>query len=149
MYPSSEHQYHIKTPKSAQRRFSADRTPTALTIFQKTTQIERRNSVNVCRRGCCVWRFGDMRRDGGKDGCDPIFCVAILPKGSTAPAKCKRPKNRCRHRLFCRDFAAYSRQSQRAPTPKCCPQQPRLRQKRRGRCAAPLFDFVARSVTSR
>ena len=37
--------------------------------------------------------------------------AAILPKGSTALAKCKRPRNRCRHRLFRRSFAAYPRQS--------------------------------------
>ena len=37
--------------------------------------------------------------------------VVILPRGLTALAKCERPRNRCRHRLFRRSFAAYSRQS--------------------------------------
>ena len=37
--------------------------------------------------------------------------VVILPRGLTALAKCERPRNRCRHRLFRRSFAAYPRQS--------------------------------------
>ena len=63
------------------------------------------------RRGRGGARFGVMRRDAGKDGCDPIFRVAILPEGPAALAKCKRPKNRCRHRLFRRKSALYSRQT--------------------------------------
>ena len=37
--------------------------------------------------------------------------AAILPRGSTALAKCKRPRNRCRRRLFRRSFAACPRQN--------------------------------------
>ena len=56
-------------------------------------------------------RFGGMRAPVKKTEATRFRRVVILPRGLTALAKCERPRNRCRHRLFRRSFAVYSRQS--------------------------------------
>ena len=71
-------------------------------------------SRQICRAGAEGRVSAQCEATANKTDATRFRRVAILPRGLTALAKCKRPRNRCRHRLFCRSFAVYSRQSQRA-----------------------------------
>ena len=90
-------------------------------VARRATRGALRSKVARGRAG--VMRGADLPRGSGggvSAQCDAtekkteatrFRRVAILPRGSKALAKCERPRNRCRRRLFRRSFAAYSRQN--------------------------------------
>ena len=91
--------------------------PSAVRYYTtKPPTVEWQNFVSyksrrICRAGAEGRVSAQCEATANKTDATRFRRVAILPRGLTALAKCKRPRNRCRHRLFCRSFAVYSRQS--------------------------------------